>query len=150
MCRGEGSRCDVRSRARIYIYKFVKHRVQNYPKLNTARLSRVLKMIVMMAAVIRPTFAASSGTYRVEKEAKLTPRVTRNPHGAKHVIKESNTLGTRRMGRRDDHKREHERTSVRWRREKRSHVRAVPFPKSSLSTHASSDQPRRPPPLLHL
>ena len=137
---------------REYIYKFVKHRVQNYPKLNTVRLSRVLKMIVVMAAVIWPTFAASSGTYRtrVEKEAMLTPRVTRNPHGAKHVIKESNTLGTRRMGRRDDHKREHERTSVRWRREKSTHARVVPFRRSSLSTHASSDQLRRPASLLHL
>ena len=58
-CR-EGSRCDVRSRlGREYMYKFVKHRVHNYPKLITAHPFRVLKMIVMVPAVIWPTFAAT-------------------------------------------------------------------------------------------
>jgi len=67
-----------------YMYKFVKHRVHNYPKLITARPSRVLKMIVMMPAVIWPTFAATPGMYRVENVAMVTrtPRVTGNPHGA--------------------------------------------------------------------
>jgi hypothetical protein len=62
---------------RKYMYKFVKHRVHNYPKLITACPSRILKMIVMM-----PTFAATPGTYRVEKVAMVAPRVTGNPHDA--------------------------------------------------------------------
>ena len=71
-CR-EGSCRDVRSRAKIYV------KICEAQRLITTCPS---KTIVMMPAVIWPTFSATSCTYRVEKVAMVTLRVTGNPHGA--------------------------------------------------------------------
>ena len=105
-------------------------------------------MIVMMPAVIWPTFAATLGTYRVEKVAMVTLRVTGNPHGAQY--ESGNRTHWGRVEWAGVTMAEESMSERAWRREKRTHARAVPFRRSSLSTHASSDRLRWAPPLLHL
>ena len=128
---------------RKYMYKFVKHRVHNYPKLITACPSRILKMIVIMPAVIWPTFAATSSTYCVEKLAMVNPRVNGNLHGTQYVSGNRTHWGhVGWAGVTMTKEREHERTSAE--EGKRTHTLAGPFRRFSLSTHASSDRVRTP------